>query len=421
MAAIITLQPQAQCSAYRPVLFTVNSDTSTALFEKCVVKVYDAGTNALIGEYRKDWHRRGGTGPSYFYTFDADISGIIQSLIAPLSDNITDVFLPFTGIGSYSESNSLRLYCKFRFEYRDMTTNLLSDYGEELTSATFTAFNIIQQHKEYQNLAAFVTNPGRNLLHDFPASGVDIRVREAYSISLVCHTSTTHCRIRFTQTNGVTDVAYFICDPGSLSTYSNIRVLTVAAGPRNINAVPLAKWVFAPQLTIDNTIASYIVDFGSHNGTTYTVITDEARFNLVENCTTSIRIHWLNERGGADAFTFDAKKRDLYEAKSQQAQRALVWTGGVDPHDRQQKGTFKTSTQAVEYWEVETRIVQPDVAQWLSAALASVEVYVENDVDAFYLPAILADAKVEPNNSDEVGAILKFTVSQANEKITHRL
>jgi len=423
MAASITLQPQSKCSAYRPILFTINSDTSTALFEKCVVKVYNASTSALIGEYRKDWKRRGGSGPTYFYTFDADISGLIQSVIAPLPDNITDVFLPFTDVVEYSEANSIRVYCKFRFEYRDGTTNLLTDYGSELTSDTFTAFNLIQQHEEYQSLGPWTTNPSRNLLHDFPASGVDIRLTEAYSLSFICHEEITTARIVFTQTNGVIDFAYFDCDPGSLSSYSDVRVVTVAAGPRNINAVPSGDWItaIAPQLTIDETIASYTMDFGYLDGEDFIALTDSVKFNLVEACPSTIRIHWLNQRGGADAYTFDAKRRDQYETKSSIAQRPLTWTGGVDPHDRQQKGNFKTETQAVDYWEVESRILLPDVASWISAALASVEVYIEDPVDEFYLPVILSDGKTEPNNSDEVGAIIKFTLSQANQKITHRL
>lgn len=420
MAAAITQSPQTQCSAYRPVRFTVNTDTTPDAFEKCVVKVYNADTSTQIGEFRKDWIRRGGSGPAYFYTFEVDIAGFLQSLIAPLPDAKTDVFLPFTDFAEYSESNSIRVYCTFQFEYRN-ADNLLEDYGSLLTSSTITVFNLIQQHEEYQNLGPWVTNPSRNLLHDFPASGVDIRLTEAYSISFVCHTNITTARIVFTQTNGVVDFAYYNCNPGALSTYSNIRVMTAAAGPRNVNAIPPGEWLVAPQLTIDETIASYVIDFGSLSGSDFTPLTDSVKFNVVEACPNTLRIHWLNERGGADAYTFDARKRDVYEAKSTQAQRSLTWTGGADPHDRQQIGTFKTGTEAVELWEVETRILMADVAAWLAPALISVEVYIEDPVDDFYLPAIISDAKVETDETEEIGKIIKFTVAQANEKITHRL
>lgn len=71
-------------------------------------------------------------------------------------------------------------------------------------------------------------------------------------------------------------------------------------------------------------------------------------------------------------------------------------------------------------YEIETRILPENTAEWLAGILSSPEIYIEQPGLDYYLPAMISDGKVTYANTEEVGAILKLSISLANDKITPR-
>ena len=151
-------------------------------------------------------------------------------------------------------------------------------------------------------------------------------------------------------------------------------------------------------------------------------MTESLTFNIVPHCPgKEVRLQWLNSRGGADAYTFAGVRREEVEVKSAAAEKPLFWaTGESEPHDRNQRGKFRTDVRRTDIWSVETTIIDESLARWLSGALESPECYIEEVGLDYYKPAIVADGKIVQANSDELGAVLKMAISLANEKIVLR-
>lgn len=415
MASIVS-QPATVVSAHRPVEYLVDSDTTASVIEKAVITVYDAAFDSVIGTYRQDWERRAGSGPAYSYRFRCDIAGLVRSLLAPFSSERSEVFLPFGTKTALAAKNSLSVYAKIRFLYRNLQ-NTLDDFGVELTSNTTTVFNVAQQHRELQTLSPYIAASGRLLMLDAPTRGIPVAEGEAYSLAFVCNTNITTMRLRVVQTNGVEDVAYLDTQLSGIVTNTNKRVQVVGVGPRNLNAIPDTGWLDNFNILLDAGIREYRIDFGSGDAATYTALTGAARFVMQDTCEgTNIRLHWLNTRGGVDAFSFDAIRIEETEGKSADAVRALPW-----PHDREAKRMFKTGTEQRDGWRVETRIISADQARYVAGLLGAVEVYMETPYEQFYTPVYIVDGKIEIDDSEKVGSILKFQVLQSNEVITHQM
>lgn len=412
--ASFSAQPAAQCSAYRPVMFVADTGVTTVAVEKLRIRVYNADTDALLAEYRKDWISRTGTDPNYTYTFRFDLQGLMQSILDPLPSALSGVFLPLTAYAEYAPGASISIYVRVTNEFRDDDNLLVAAEEEEIESNTITVFNLIQQHEELQDLSPYVASGIRMLLTDIPEY-TDIRLDEGFSIAFIVNQNISKMVVGVTYKNGDSDSAESGLALFGYTDAHNKKVMVVGIGPRNIELNP--SWIGAG-IVIDDTVASYTVSFLSSDNVR---LTESIFFNVEDPCAHGLRLHWMNSRGGADAYTLDAKKRSVVEVKSNRAEKPLTWIAGAEvPHDRNQRGRFRLETNHSTTWEVETRILDEDVAGWLAGLLASPEVYVEQPFKTYYLPAMVTDGKIIPADSEEIGAILKLTIETANDQIVQR-
>lgn len=415
--ASFSAQPAAQCSAYRPVKWVYDTGVSSLVVEKIRIRVYNAAGNVLLAEYRKDWITRTGTDPDYIYTFEFDIQGLMQSLLDPKPSALSGIFMDLTSFVEYSPGSSMSVYVKVAEEYRD-ENNLLQAIEEgELTSNTVTVFNLIQQHEELQSLADYIAvAPNmRKFLTDIP-NETEIRVNDAFNIAFIVNQSISRMIVTVDYKNG--DDSVSATAGVNLDDYTsahNKKVMVAGIGPRNLFLN--TQWIDDP-IVIDDTVSAYEVVFADVSNNR---LTDSIRFVMIDACPHELRLHWMNSRGGCDAYTVDAKRRDVVEVKSNRAEKPLTWiAGGEVPHDRNQRGRFRLEVNRSDVWEVETRIEDEEVAAWLAGLLASPEVYVEQPYKTYYLPAMVTDGKVVTADNDEVGAIVKLTIETANDQIVQR-
>jgi hypothetical protein len=412
--ASFSAQPPAQCSAYRPVKYQVESSVVTDAVEKLRIRVYNADGDVLLAEYRKDWIVRVGSDPDYSYTFEFDIQGLMQSLLDPLPSALSGVFMDLTGFIAYAPGASISVYVKVVYEFRDSDNLLVAAEEDEITSNTITVFNLIQQHEELQGLSGYVTAGMRHLLTDIPDS-TEIREGEAFNLAFVVNQNISRMIVTVDYKNGDTNSGIAGVNLDDYTSAHNKKVMVAGVGPRNLFLN--TQWIGDP-IVIDETVAAYEVAFANASNTR---LTDSLRFVLIESCSHELRLHWMNDRGGCDAFTIDAKRRDVVEVKSNRAEKPLTWyAGGEVPHDRNQRGRFRLEVNRSDTWEVETRIEDESIAAWLAGLLASPEVYVEQPNKTYYLPAMVTDGKITTADNDEVGAIVKLTIEAANDRIVQR-
>lgn len=402
-----TAQPDTYVSAYRPIRFKFQSDSTSDIVEKLVVEVYDADGDVLLATYRKDWTSRTGSDP-YTYVFEFGIEGLIQDLLDPLPSRQAGVFAAPDALNGYAHDASLWCYVKAQIEIRN-TDNLLEASGSQIQSDTFYAFNIARQHDEDPGLDEYTDAGVRRILNDPPSVGIDIRTDEAFWLSCILNQNITKAYYTLTFKNGTTSNHSVSVSWPSAAANDNKKIVMVGVGPRTANAY----------FTLDETVRYYTVflaDAGNNP------ITETLTFNIVPHCPgKEVRIHWLNDRGGADAYTFAGLRREEVEVKSGNAEKPLIWvTGSSEPHNRNQRGRFRTDIRRSDQWSVETTIIDEDLARWVAGALESPECYVETVGLDYYKPAIISDGRLVQANSEEIGAVLKMAISLANDKIVLR-
>lgn len=408
--------PGTLLSAYRPIQYEIVSDNTALLYEKAVITLYDS-TNTQLAQYRVDWYEKTPVLSLFKYKYRIDVSGLVRSLLYPLPDQRTATLLPPSAKNAVSQKNSIEVYVKVRFEYRDSTTNLIEDAGVEITSGNTVALALARQHAEAQSLIGYVDTVNRQLLHEIPESGLIIAPDEAFSMSFIHSETITTCRLSVTQTNGATDTAFFAFGLIGGSTATDKKVHTVGVGPRNLNAIPPSSWVDSFNIEIDETIRSYEIDFGSGNGAGYTQITESALFVIEKQTPSRLRIHWLNNRGAFDSYTFDAVLRRGIDADATAAKRSLTWSSTINPHNSEQQQNFKTSVQSADFYEVESRILIDALAGYVAGLINSVEVYAETPNVTTYTPVVVQGGKVIHADNELVGLIIKAQVYNSAENI----
>jgi hypothetical protein len=412
--------PGASLSAYRPVQYEATSDTTTQLYTAALVTVYNAA-GAVLAAFPVDWYERTTiSAGNYRYKFKFDISGIVRAVLFPFSNRRTATALPFNTRNALSTDTSVEVYVTVSFNYRDTATNLVTDAASSVTSATSNVFATARQHTESQNMGFYLDTTNRQLLHDAPAVGVPIFPGEAFTVSFIHKTEIVTGRLTALQTNGVTDVAYFAIPLIGAGALSDKKVHAVGVGPRNLAAIPPLGWIDGFSIAIDETIANYTIDFGSGDGSTYSQITEQIRFTVEQATPSRVRLHWLNDRGAFDAYTFDAIIRKGSNTQARMGRRGLIWTSNLTPHDSEQRQVYRIGADTQIVYELESRFLPDDVAEYVSGIMHSVEVYAETAATK-YVPVVIGDGKVIPRDNEQTGIVIKLTVTESAEKINLEL
>lgn len=400
-----TQQPATQCSAYRPVKFRFESGTTSDAVEKLVVEVWNAATTTLIASYRKDWTSRTGSGPTYNYLFDFDISGLLQAIIDPIPSARSGVMADPGALTGLAANASIGVYVKAQLEIRN-TDNLLETSGSQVTSDTLYAFNIVRQHTDAQDLNDFVTADPRKVLNG-STGPIPIREDETFFVCFIAKTGIAKARFTLRKRDGTTVTANAPGAPPSLSTWADKRICFYNVGPRAANSY------FTLDLATYSGYDVFIAD-ASNNP-----ITETLSFDLVEHCEANeLRLQWLNSKGGADGYTFNAVRRTGTAVKSDTSEKPLTW--GFSSFDYNQRGKYRTNVQIEEFWEVETRVIDESEANYVAGLFTSPECYIERVGDTWYIPALISDARIIESDSEEVGVILKAVITLANEKRVQR-
>jgi hypothetical protein len=178
--------------------------------------------------------------------------------------------------------------------------------------------------------------------------------------------------------------------------------ITFGVGPSEIRNT---TFDLAGSVNIDNaSVQSYCLTYGSY-GAPFVPLTEVKCFDLVDCCEErATRLHFFNLLGGADAYTF------------------LGWDFTLsDPHNVSDKGRFKIDSQADDIYQIESKFLEPDVAQWLCELLSSPEVYLEQGGN---LLAIVIDDTTQELETSETSAVqlVRFSVTfrLANSRVVQR-
>lgn len=425
MATVLS-RPSGTCSAYEPAKYVVDSITTASLIEKMVVNVRTAasGGGTILATLYRDWIRRTGSGPSYTYQFEVDISGILQALVGNTSSLRYRAFiLPGALVVDCTDSYRA-FYMEFKFLFRDPATNLLADLGDTAyVNIVTTAFNIIRPNKEI--FAAFngsryqiygVPPDNQKLLNYNTRAKIPIRYSEAFSLCAICN-NFFYVKIEETKANGTLWNSYLIM-PSPMPVTSS-KTYAASVGPSYLLSLASSSFYNNIKPQFDSSTVSYKMSF---TNSSFIPLTEELEFVVMPECGGGLRLAWVNQRGGVDMYTFDAKIVEGVEGASEIGIRPNVWASATNIPTPESRGSFKVSAERNEYYEIETRVLRPNLAEFVSQVLTSPEVYIYDTAMSTvnpYRSVIIADGQIIESDSDEIGMILKFKVYPANQTPTH--
>lgn len=132
------------------------------------------------------------------------------------------------------------------------------------------------------------------------------------------------------------------------------------------------------------------------------------KYNVIECCNErTVRLHWLNRLGGADAYTFTSKKKIEEKTKSETAQKPLGWLTTSPPATSYDKGLFKIHQEVTKEYEVESSFYDEQQGAWIAELLSSPEVYMETS-DGL-IAVVIQDGKITLSENEELlNVVIQF-------------
>ena len=122
----------------------------------------------------------------------------------------------------------------------------------------------------------------------------------------------------------------------------------------------------------------------------FNAVSEQRRFNIVPSCATDVRVHWCNEYGKQDSYTFKGNKTKTVNTEQRLYRRASY---NLDELGDQVYGNEKTDILRA-YSKTES----PDTIEWLSGMLLNKKVCIEQN--GIYLPIIITDSEVIVSDDD---------------------
>lgn len=212
------------------------------------------------------------------------------------------------------------------------------------------------------------------------------------------------CRVRaFNKTNDFVSTAVFNVNSGLV----DFEQFTVGVGPKDLQFAPY----FSGSINFsDPNIYSYDIQFGLNN---FVPVSEIKRF-VIDRCISdrNKRIHWLNDQGGTDAYTFTDVQEVVKAGDQIQAQRKLNWDFVQPQYNPFEKSTFNVTSSEQKGLNLKAQ-VSKTVAIWLSGLLSSNEVYLETENGLFPL---IVESGQENNINRKDFTELEIQVSYSQKK-----
>lgn len=400
------VQPRSFVSAYRPIKYRCEKDSSEAV-ESVFVEVIETQSDSVIAEFVKPFLTKNGS----IFRFEFDVQSIVQRRISPFAHLKSEVF---GELGEATQAvcphSSLRFKLRCAYQFRNLD-NLLETESETFESAETFAVGLSTNSAEGAPDDLFDTyqfDSDARFLTD--AKTIQVSRADNYFLSFVWNPTIDQIRLRFRHKDGSQTTETITLDPaGQTANSGSKNVVVVGCGPVNLESagVSIPESVESYEVTAKASSPQTL----SHHGT--------ISFELIDSCAGK-RVYFLNRLGGADAFTFDGLVTKETESKSERGRIPLAWDLSAPyPHNPTARGAFRAEIEETEKWALETRKIEDETAEWLRQLSTTPEAYFEQD--GVFIPVVIRDGKVTPfNSSEEVGSVMKIEIELSSGELIQR-
>ena len=306
---------------------------------------------------------------TYFFRFD--MKRVCEITSAPIAQSLTSCFSTLdANYVSYNPDLHSSIALVVTYFYEDPTTGKPVNLGitDTIPFGTYEALTTQRQIGEALDLNEF-TVALRRFYTNQP---------NAYDITTTENLFTTLPAFNVDRIQVTTyDSAGVLIDQGQISVAigTDQTPLTIGAGVPQLDGT---TYVVGAVNILNPNVASYTIQGGQFLGF-FVGLTEIRTYNIVPNCSKrSLRVHFLNRLGGADAFTFTAAKVRKEASTSGLSKKPLNWDYTASPPlNVYDKGSFKIDIKAGEFYEVESSFYGEAKGSWLAELLSSPETYIE--------------------------------------------
>ena len=176
-----------------------------------------------------------------------------------------------------------------------------------------------------------------------------------------------------------TPIASFVVDTGVSQAVTASRFLSVAAAPQSLNNIAGGLFNSGSQPVITSSVSYYEIYL---RNTVNTACTETITFTIEEPCDnyTSYRLHFLNELGGFDAYTFEGRnrrKRNITRNSYLRTEPNVGASGLTWKHEDNGKQDYYV--KAGEQISLKSDYLDDNEWEWLRELVESPQVYLEFD------------------------------------------
>lgn len=365
MALVIVSQPSNYDVAYRPLVYSVNSDVANLAAVKFVLTDETSASEVATLQTQSSYNTTSG--------FQVDFRSIIQQELA------NDINVISTS-GTYFDSAYMTRQFSVEATEQILSNGSFSD-GDVAGFSTTWIVNSALSVGEDDLVTAdyFTTSSGTKVLTEKPT--FETREGEGQYIALYNNEEAVKMTVVTTDINGVTATGVVNSMPVTNQT------CYLGIGYTNINNYSLDT---GSQPLIDNETASYTVQFETvTTGTVFDLLTVTVDREYRPNTTQFV---FLNKFGALDFFTARSFKSYGVEIESTVNRKPIDDYTTVESY-----GRFKSKSEVSKSYGVGTHNLTNEEVLWLEELLASPSVWVVDGAD--FRPVIITSQGKQLENS----------------------
>jgi len=388
MAISIISTPSGINSAYRPIVYKWSSNHIDLKY--CIVEVVINSVRVSAISVQLD------AGSSVNFTLDA--SEICKT-------NLDFDLVAINSSGVVSPVNSQKSVELKIYEVTESGGVLVTDYNPddannssyELITTAILVINLITSHLDYAtfNQSDYtLTGVTKKFLTDSPSTK-SIELDKDEFIGILSHAGVASKNFKLEILTYDSSDALLNTDniniPDWDSAYVTIPTgtyLTLAVGTKNLinSGVSLTN------------VAYYTIKIINDDGD----MSETKRFNIVDSCSQDVRIHWVNNYGKQDSYTFKGNVQESIKHKASTYNQPLGLTYSSDA-----RGLTVLENVSKSSFKAFSRSISRDDYHWLSSMLVNKKAFVE--INGYYFPIIIDDGTIL--KTDEKDMPIQFVLS----------
>ena len=398
MAIINVTLPSILSLAYRPIVFTWESDAADLQY--CIVETIIGGARVSATSVQPDL----GTADEFTFNASSVAQNNLDFTLKTLGSS--GVLTGDTGYGELSikiyevtESGGLLVT---NYDPDDATNTNYDYWSGTSPSDSRNFYNWTESHFDYNNLSTSdytLNGITKKFLSEAPlVKKIESNVNEFIGIFAHSGLSSQNFRLEiltYDSSNALlnTDVisitewdsSYVV---GPVNTY-----LSLGVGTANL---------IAAGVSLTN-VAYYTIQIINNSGD----VSELRRFNIEPTCDADVRVHWVNKFGKQEAHTFRGNTRHTLSHKASTYQNALGNTYSSDA-----RGITVNQNISTDNFEVFTESIGQGTYDFLASMLVTKQAWIEDN--GSYYPIIIDNGTKFIRDEEDIAVQFVLSYSYAN-------